>query len=161
MRKLLLLPTLILPYMVVLESLIPELPLKINLFILFFVFIAAVICNIVFVATSNESPKQLVIYALVIKLAQIPAYILIFVVGLFSLAMAFMLAPVFIALVIFDVFSLLVNGIVSVYAVVRSLENTDGLSKSRIIITAVCQYVFCIDVIMLLLFRIRIKQIDY
>lgn len=82
---------------------------------------------------------------MIIKLAQIPAYVAIYMVG-----MAFMItiftAAISILLVIFDLFVIFLSGLVGLAGIISALRDK-RITKTQAIIHGLLQFVFCIDVV--------------
>ena len=82
---------------------------------------------------------------MVIKIAQIPAYVFIFVAGLACLLTIFTFG-ISIVFVILDCASIFLSGLVGVSAVMRCHE--EGiLGKTEMVVYCVLQFVFCLDVV--------------
>ncbi len=82
--------------------------------------------------------------ALVIKLFQIPAYLLIFAVGVLSLIVIFTI-PFTIGLFLLDGFMLMLSGITVLAAVINAVRQGQ-MSIQKAIPFALLQIVFCVDV---------------
>lgn len=82
---------------------------------------------------------------MVIKIAQIPAYVFIFVAGLACLLTIFTFG-ISIVFVILDCASIFLSGLVGVSAVMRCHE--EGiLGRTEMVVHGVLQFVFCLDVV--------------
>ena len=100
--------------------------------------------------------RKLFFWNMLLKLCNIPIYVLVFAVGAFASAMilGIMLLPF---LVIFD-YSLLLPS--SMYGVsgLRSLSKTGKASKAGIVINGICQFLFVFDVISAAYLYIRFRK---
>ena len=94
---------------------------------------------------------------MIIKLIQIPAYILIFVLGIF-LAITIFTFPFAIGLFLLDCLSLFLTGILVVSAAINSIKQ--GLFKLKDVFwIMILQFVFCVDVISTIIFYVKLKNI--
>lgn len=117
-----------------------------------FCFFAAIICNIIFmIAVRKEEPRRIVIAAFILKLIHIPTYILIFAIGCMMGIMWFMTFPFILFLIAVDILTMFISGMVSVFSVAR---NAKGNAASSVL-TIICQFVFCLDVISLSVFTLK------
>lgn len=82
---------------------------------------------------------------MIVKLAQIPAYLLIFLVGLMCLLTIFTFAISFILMAL-DGMTIILSGLIGLAAVVRNRSN-DTLSQKTSLIHGILQFVFCADVV--------------
>ena len=152
MKKLLLIPEILLPYAFALGLLMSNLSDNDDQAELIFgivitiLFIAPPICNVIYVITTrNDDPYPLLCSALLVKLVHIPAFIIIFAFGLMASLMIFMTFPLILMLIAFDYFILLSSSFISVFALVKNLKN----SKTVSVLALICQCIFCADVISL------------
>ena len=67
----------------------------------------------------------------------------------------FMAIPLILLLVIVDYLTLFFSGTLSVMATIKSLKKAKTLS----ITTLVCQFFFCLDIISLIVYCIKIKKV--
>ena len=117
-----------------------------------FCFFAAIICNIIFmIAVRKEEPRRIVIAAFILKLIHIPTYILIFAIGCMMGIMWFMTFPFILFLIAVDILTMFISGMISVFSVAR---NAKGNAASSVL-TIICQFVFCLDVISLSVFTLK------
>ena len=160
MKKLLLLPVALLPYAsllgVWLGKFFPEvLAPYVFAVLMLLVWLAAPLCNIIFMLVSGKTaPHALIRAALIIKLIHIPAYIAVFIFALAASLMIVMTFPLIVMLALIDYLMLLLSGMISVYALARCIK-TDG---SPALATLVCQFFFCADVIGLLVFWLSARK---
>ncbi len=155
MKKLLLLPTAFFPYSVCLcggygfvSGHLRNDPILTALAILaLFCGVLALVGNIVFMVLSRgQSASALCKTALILKLIHIPAYTLIFLVGLLVGFMFFMTLPFILFLIAIDGITLFLSGMISVFSLLKQRKNNRVLCTVGII----CQFFFCADVISLI-----------
>lgn len=82
---------------------------------------------------------------MIIKLVQIPAYLLIFVIGIICLFTIFTFG-ISIILMILDCASIILSGLVGVCAVKRS-HASGILSTKKVILHGILQFIFCADIV--------------
>ena len=166
MKKLLLLPTIIFPYTVCLclgygfiAQSFSNTTIKILGIFVFVTLVLSFACNLVYIFTAKENTaKELMKTALLIKAVHIPTYILIFVLGVLMGLMFFMTFPFILLLVFIDLLTLWMSGMISVYSLAKSLKERGLCSKRLLIMAMVCQFFFCADIISLFLIKIAIKR---
>ncbi len=118
-------------------------------------FILAIICNIVFMILSRkQDSKELLKATLILKMIHIPSYILIFILGLLMGIMFFMTFPFIIFLVFIDCITLFLSGMIAVWALVKSIKQDAVIS----IVTLICQFFFCADIISLFVMYFIIRK---
>lgn len=126
---------------------------------LFVLFIIAIICNMIFLTLSllKKWDSNIISFAnMIIKLIQIPAYILIFILGIIFTLTLFTL-PFSVFFIIFDYSAIFLTGLIGVAAIVRC--HTDGkTSETFSVISAFLQFIFCIDVISAIIVFIKSKS---
>ncbi len=151
MKKLLLIPVIIFPYLpalgVLLGKLFPE-NTDSTVFGVFFALLALAtpVCNIIFMILSRkDDPRGLIRAAFLVKLVHIPAYIVIFIFGAIAAIMIFMTLPLILMLILFDYIALLSSNFISVFALAKNVKNNKMLSVAALI----CQFFFYADVISL------------
>ena len=161
MKKLLLIPEMLLPYAFALGLLISNLFENEDLATLTFgtviaiLSVAPLICNVIYVITTrNADPHALLCSALLVKLVHIPAFVIIFAFGLMASLMIFMTFPLILMLIAFDYFILLSSSFVSVFALAKNVKNFKALS----VLALICQFIFCADVISLMIMWIISKK---
>lgn len=81
----------------------------------------------------------------VIKLIHIPAYVLLFIVGLLCLITIFT-TPITIVLILLDGMTIFLTGLIGLGGVIRSSKE-NRISKSAMVIHGILQFIFCADVI--------------
>ena len=166
MKKLLVIPTTIFPYTVCLclgYGFIAQSFSNATIGVLgVFAFVALVlsfICNLIYIFTTKENTaKELIKIAFLIKAVHIPTYILIFVLGVLAGLMFFMTFPFIVFLIFIDLLTLWMSGMISVYSLAKSLKERGFYSKPLLIVAMVCQFFFCADIISLFVIKIAIKR---
>ncbi len=160
MKKLLLIPVIIFPYLlalgVLLGNLFPEdvAPIVFGVFIILFV-LATPICNIVFMILSRkDDPYDLIRAAFLVKLVHIPAYIIVFIFGVIAAIMFFRTLPLILMLILFDCIVLFFSSSISVFALAKNIKNNKILS----VVALICQFFFCADIISLFVLRLVSKK---
>jgi len=114
--------------------------------IVFFIlwFVLPIICNVVFMILSRKSnPRNDITAVLIVKLVHIPAYVVIFIFGIFLGLMFFITLPLIILLILFDCFTLCLSSMLSIFVSAKNIKNNTASS----IVTLVLQLFFCADVI--------------
>lgn len=128
------------------------------LFFLGIFWLAALVCAGLLFAGAADRGRELlapVRVAMVLKLVQVPAYLVIFVVGLLCLLTIFTMALSFL-LVCFDMASILLSGLVGLGAVRRCRQ--EGILTGReTVLYAILQFVPCVDVVSAVLLFHRAK----
>ncbi len=166
MKKLLLLPTILFPYTVCLclgygfiAQSFSNTTIEILGIFVFVTLVLSFVCNLIYVFTAKENTaKELIKTALLIKAVHIPTYILIFVLGVLMGLMFFMTFPFILLLIIIDLLTLWISGMISVYSLAKSLIEGGLCSKPLLIIAMVCQFFFCADIISLFVIKKAIKR---
>lgn len=129
------------------------------LFYLFLVFIIALFCNLVFLALSifkKWNSHKICLANMIIKIIQIPAYILIFILGLIFFITIFTFGFT-IFFIIFDCLAIFLTGIIGLSAIGRSYME-GKTSKFFSIINGICQFILCIDIISAIVIFIKSKS---
>ena len=93
---------------------------------------------------------------MVIKLVHIPAYVLIFVLGLAFMVTIFTFA-ITIILVIFDMMTIFMTGLIGLSGVIRACCEKKISIKSAII-HGILQFVFCLDVFSAVIAYRKVKK---
>ncbi len=166
MKKLLLLPTTLFPYTVCLclgygfiAQSFSNTTIEILGIFAFVMLVLSFVCNLIYVfATKQNSAKELIKTAFLIKAVHIPTYILIFVLGVLMGLMFFMTFPFILLLIIIDLLTLWISGMISVYSLAKSLKEGGLCSKPLLIVAMVCQFFFCADIISLFVIKIATKN---
>ena len=95
-------------------------------------------------------------YAMILKLAQVPAYVVIFVLGIL-LAITIFTIPFAIGLWLLDCFTLLISGLFMLAAVINSVRQ--GVFKStEVSWFVILQLFFCLDVVAAVVFYLKLKK---
>ncbi|MBQ8541275.1 MAG: hypothetical protein IJ435_07355 [Clostridia bacterium] len=82
---------------------------------------------------------------MILKTAQIPAYVIIFLAGLLCMITVFTL-PGTILLMLFDCLAIILSGIFAAYGAIRCYKEK-SINKKQCIILAIGQFIFCVDVV--------------
>lgn len=120
-------------------------PVLIALIVLY---VTALVCSVAVFITSlvkKWNVQELLSINMVIKLIHIPAYLLIFFIGLACLITIFTFA-ISIVLMFLDGMTILLSGLIGLGGVIRSLRE-NKLSKRAAVIHGILQFVFCADII--------------
>jgi hypothetical protein len=129
--------------------------------LLIITYIIALFSSIIFCVKNillKINSQKLLYINMIIKLIQIPAYILIFIFSLLCLLTIFTMG-ISIVLMIFDSMSILLTGIIGLAGIIRCLiENK--LPKKTVIIYGILQFVFCVDIIASIIIYNKIKNVN-
>lgn len=121
--------------------------------------ILATALSIIFFATSIRQewePVSLAKSAMIIKLIQVPAYALIFVLGILLVITIFTI-PFSIGLFLLDCLCLFLSGLLTSAAVINAARQ--GIfSFKEVVWIIILQLVFCADVIASILFYLKVKE---
>lgn len=100
--------------------------------------------------------QELFFWNMLIKLCNIPIYVLMFAVGIFAVSMilGIMLVPF---LVIFDYLLLLPSSMYGISGL-RDLSKAGKSSKAEIVINGICQFLFVFDVVSAVYLYIRFRK---
>ena len=119
--------------------------------------LTAVISIICFSMSISKSwdPLSLARTAMIVKILQIPSYIIIFILCIL-LSLVVLTIPVVIGLIIFDYFTLLLSGLLVGAAAINSTRQ--GMCKrDNVVWIIVLQFVFCIDVVAAIILYLQLK----
>ena len=131
------------------------------LFALIAVYITALLCSAVVIITSlvkKREAQDLLRVNMIIKLIHVPAYIIIFIIGMIGLITIFTMG-ISLALMILDVMTIFLTGVIGLGGVIRAYKETK-LSKKSAIIHGILQFVFCADVFSSVIVYRRVKRKD-
>lgn len=92
------------------------------------------------------SARELAHVNMLVKLIQIPAYILIFVAGVACLVTIFTVG-ISIALILLDCFSIGMTGLLGV-AAFRNMRREGKISSTKQVVCSIGSFIFCVDVIL-------------
>ena len=157
MKKYLLVPAMIFPYTVCLclasgfmSQSFSDAAVKVFGTISVITFVLAFLCNLIFIFTSGNTPvSQMLKAALLIKIIHIPTYIVFFILGMIMGLVFLMTFPFILFLMFIDVLTLLISSMVSVYSIIKGLREKGENSKFYLVITLLCQFLWCADIISL------------
>ncbi len=154
--------TAILPYSILIALLIsPLIPNFDNLDLMLWIFLGfcgvVLILNIAVVCIHKDlDPKKMAKAYMIMKLVQIPAYILNFGTGYASAVMIVTLA-VTVGIIILD-YIVEILGVVLMIATMKSAKDHGLLSKGERIMHIIIQFFYCIDIISAIVAFVRIKE---
>lgn len=106
------------------------------------------IANIVFLWNARHgkwSAKELARTNMIVKLIQIPAYFVIFVIGLLCTIMIFTIGISF-ALILLDAFSIGMTGLFA-SAAFHNLRKEQLISKEMWLLYSIASFIFCVDIV--------------
>jgi len=96
--------------------------------------------------------------AMIMKLAQVPAYILIFALGAAFVVTIFTI-PFAIGLFVIDCLSVFMTGLFVISSVIATIRN-NTFTRKEVIGVILLQFVFCADVISSVVFYTKLKRAD-
>ncbi len=177
-RKILItaIPSLLLPYIALLSLALIFFSTKIELFesimenifqsngllligVLLLYFVVSSVLGIVFFVAGIKNgwnALSLAKTAMIVKLIQIPAYVLIFILSVLLIFTIFTI-PFALLLFLVDCFSLFLSGLISVSAIINSVNQGNFKSK-EVIWFIISQFIFCADVVMTIIFYRKLKR---
>ena len=130
--------------------------------LLIFMYIIALVSSIVFCVINvltKVNSQELLYINMIVKLIQIPAYILIFIFGLLCLFLIFTVG-ISLVLMIFDGLAIFLTGIIGVAGIIRCLIEKKITIKTAVIY-GILQFVFCIDLIASVKIYRKIKKVNF
>ena len=98
---------------------------------------------------------SLVKSAMIVKLMQVPAYILIFVLSVL-LATTIFTIPFSIGLFLIDCLTLYLTGLVTIAAAVNTVRQ-DKIKSTEALLIIILQFIFCVDIVASIVFYARLK----
>ncbi len=132
----------------------------IYLFLALFIYclLAAVLSAVYFIDSIYKKRDALFLakYFMIVKLIQVPGYVLIFVLGVLC-AITILTIPFSIALFFIDCFSLLLSGLGIASAVIRAIQQ-EIFKPKEILWVPITQLFFCIDVVAAIIFYVILKN---
>lgn len=126
---------------------------------IFVFWVAGLICAISFLSVSlikKWDACELSKANMIVKLVQIPAYVLIFLVGLICLFTIFTFA-ISILFMILDGMSILLSGMIGLAAVIRN-RSDHTLTKTSSFVHGILQFMFCADVVSAIIIFVKAKR---
>lgn len=111
-------------------------------------YVVALLCTVIVVIINlkkQRNSEDILRTNMIIKLIHIPAYILIFLVGLACLMTIFTMG-ISIVLVILDCFTIFLTGLIGLSGVIRSYKE-NKLTKKESWAYGFHQFIFCVDII--------------
>lgn len=123
-----------------------------------FIFISFILCAVCFILSIKRKwdPLSLAKAAMIIKLTQIPAYLIIFVLGML-LATTIWLIALVLLLAFFDYVFLIMSGSVCIAAAINSEDDKRKALKKNLWIV-ICQFIYLADVIASVILYFRLKS---
>lgn len=122
-------------------------------------FLFAIVLNLIFFVlgiTKGWDALSLAKSSMIIKLIQAPAYVLIFGLGALLMITVFTF-PFSFALIFFDCITLVLTGLITTAAAVNSSRN--GVFNSKeVALIIISQLVFCLDVVAAIVFYLNLKK---
>lgn len=117
----------------------------------------SIICFILSIVNKWDS-LTLAKTSMIIKLIQVPAYIMIFIFGLIMLITIFTI-PFSLILFIFDCWILFLTSLITLSGVLNSIHE-NKFKFSEIIWVIILQFIFCTDVVSSIIFYKKLKNIS-
>jgi cytochrome b561 len=105
----------------------------------------------------RRSAQEVAHINMIIKLLHIPAYIILFAMGLLGLITIFT-AGISIVLMIMDCMTIFLTGLLGLGGIIRGLSE-NKLSKKESVIHAIFQFIFCVDIISSIIVYRRIRDV--
>lgn len=127
-------------------------------FILLLYCIAAIVCNLIFSLDGVNKARDtlsLAMTAMLIKLIQVPAYVMIFVFGVLLMITPFTI-PFTLVLFLLDCLTLVLSGLVTTVAVVNAVRR-GAIKLNEAILFVLLQLIFCADVVASILLYKKVK----
>ncbi len=107
-------------------------------------------------AIKRKVPAKAILRSnLMIKCAQIPAYLLVFFLGLMLMVTIFTW-PFAIVLILVDCFTVLLSGIVAVAGLLRAVSDKQ-ISKGWAVVLSFASFLFCVDVVAAIIAYLSVK----
>lgn len=132
------------------------------LLMLIIIWVVALICAVSICAVSLIRKWDFVELSrvnMLIKTISIPAYLVIFVIGAVFMLTVLTFA-ISVVLMILDMMAIILSGLIGISAVKRSYDNK-AISKNKMILYGVLQFVFCADVVIsIIVFRKSKKKCE-
>ena len=145
---------------IIMEKIFKNNALYLVLLLIIFYIIALIFTIIVSIKNIilKQNSKNILKINMTIKLIHIPAYVLIFFAGLLSLITIFTMG-FSIAFFVLDCMTIFLTGLIGLSGLIRILiENK--LPKKTIILNAIFQFIFCLDVISSIIIYKKIMKIN-
>ena len=168
MKKTLLLPTMLFPYLIILlfvlffgmgeagygafQGKFLDNIAVVGIGLLAYIVLAAVLNIVYLMGTRKEDYADRLKAALLVKCVQIPAYVLIFLFGLLLGMMFFMTLPLILLLVITDYITLWLGNMVSIPALLKGMKEKSA-KPGWLIAALIAQFFFCTDIISLFVLK--------
>lgn len=127
--------------------------------IIIVLYIVVLICTIAKLMTNlsqKKEAREILRLNMIIKLVHIPAYLIIYIVGLVCLLTLFTFG-ISIILVFIDSMMIILSGLVGLGGVIRSVQE-GKITKQTGILFGVLQFMFCVDVIIAIVAYIMVRR---
>jgi len=108
--------------------------------------------------TKKKKSLEILRFNMIIKLIHIPAYLLIFVVGLIC-SLGILTIGITIVLMILDGMTIILSGLIGLGGVISSLRE-DKLSIKKAVMHGILQFVYCADIISSIVIYRTVKAIE-
>lgn len=105
----------------------------------------------------KDDPELLAKRAMIVKLVHVPAYIMIFILGICFMITIFTI-PFTIGLFLIDSLILFLSSLLTISSVINGLR-TGILKIKDIIWVVILQFVFCADVVVAVIYYLKIKRV--
>ena len=125
---------------------------------LFVVYFAALISTVIFIVANlhkQQSALGMARINMVIKLIHIPAYLVIFIMGLLSFVTIFTM-PFALFFFLFDCMTIFLTGLIGASGILKGFRE-EKVSKESANIHGILQFLFCIDVISAIIIHRKIR----
>ena len=126
---------------------------------IFVLFFAALVCNIIYTCLAfakRQDAKELLTVNMVVKCIQIPAYILIFLMGIMCLMTIFTMG-FSVLLMVLDCLGLVLTGLLAVSGIIRAaLEGK--ITKKTAVFCCIGSFIFCVDVVIAIVLYRKVKK---
>lgn len=124
---------------------IAEGPYSVILLVCFFVTVISTVIGLVKMNRSESDYQKILFMNMLIKLLHMPAYTIIFIIGLLYASTVIGLMVTFILLII-DCIIIFLSGMVGTTGIVK-MKHDGKISSRQAIKNGICQFIFCIDII--------------
>ncbi len=126
------------------------------LFFHLFLFALAILCAVLAVKSKN-TPYQIAKMNLLLKATQIPAYIIYFALGVFSVFLSVWGIGILLAIILIDLLTIILTGINSIGCTIRLKKDT-VISKRMAIILGICSFLYCVDIVVAIIYVVLSKK---
>lgn len=120
-------------------------PYSVVLFVCFFITVISTIIGLIKMNRSEDDYRKILFMNMLIKLLHMPAYTVIFLIGLLYASTVIGLI-VTVSLLIIDCIVIFFSGMVGVIGILK-MKREGKISSGQAVKYGICQFIFCIDVI--------------